>query len=138
MHQSKRERAVADRRAEEIGRGQRLAFGQRFPHHGRAVFGQFDAVGDGPEPFGKLHQCPAFTGARVQDETFARARRPEPFQDGGDGFGGGGVVAAFDLGHEAGHCLRELLGKDRDQYSLGNINTPSTSQSLIDGSGKSV
>ena len=98
-----RERAVADRRAQEISRGQRLAFGQRIPHQGGAIFGQFDAVGRRPEPLGQLQEGLAFTGARVEDETFTRAGRPEPFQDGGDGGGGGGIEAAFDLGHETGH-----------------------------------
>ena len=39
-----------------------------------------------------------------------RVRRSEPLQHGGDGFGGGGIVAAFDLRHEPGHCSAELLG----------------------------
>jgi hypothetical protein len=59
----------------------------------------------------QLAERVALTGARVENETFAGTGRPEPFQDGGDGFGGGGVESAFDLGHEAGHYMRNLLVK---------------------------
>ena len=106
---NERERAVADRAPQEIGRGQCLVFGQGFPHPCGTVFGQFNGERNRVEPSGQLQQCRSFAGTRFQDETFACDRRPEPFHDGGYGYGVGGVEAAFDLRNESGHvCVISL------------------------------
>ncbi len=92
-----------DRTTQKVGRGQSLAIREQLPHHGCTILRQLDRIGNRPEPLGQLQECLAFSGTRVQDQTFTLFRWSDSHQHGSHCFGRGSIVAAFDLGHEPGH-----------------------------------